>query len=369
MVSVGLDVGPLHGRRTGIGNAVAWVLDDLDDRPGLDIVPYVVSARAKLAPPQRRLPLPGAVAHRLWAMPSAPPMDRFLGRPDVVHGTNYVVPPTRCPRVVSVYDCWFLEHPELAGPDVRRAGAVLRRAVADGAAVLTSSEATAARVRALLGGDRVHAAHLGPPPIEPWTPGSADAASAGGGLAERLTDRTFVLALGTVERRKDLPTLVAAFEQLAENHPDALLVLAGADGDAATELAGRVDRLDARTAARVIRADTVDRSLKAWLLHHAAALAYPSLDEGFGFPVLEAQQAGVPVVASNAGSIAEIAGDGALFGPPGDADALAANLHAVLDGAAVRDALVDRGTANLGRFSWRATGDAYLALYEELANR
>src|SRR6056297_1188666 len=81
MVSVAIDSGPLHGPRTGIGNAVAWTLDALaalpDDR-GVDLRPYVVSMRARTTPPERRLPIPAAVAHRLWARTSIGRVDRFL---------------------------------------------------------------------------------------------------------------------------------------------------------------------------------------------------------------------------------------------------------------------------------------------------
>ncbi len=363
MVRVAIDVGPLHGHRTGIGNAVAWVLDELEDRPELTLLPYVTSTRARLAPPQRRLPVPAALAQRAWSRSRRPAMDRWLGHPDVVHGTNYVVPPTRCPDVVSVYDCWFLEHPELASATVRRAAAVLRRAVDGGAHVLTSSEATAARARELLGTTRVRSVHLGPPPPATCSP---PATSTGRALVERLTGWRFVLALGTVERRKNLPTLVSAFERLAEDVPDVVLVIAGRSGDSGDELTRRVGRLAPANARRVIRAEDVDHGSKSWLLRHAAALAYPSLDEGFGFPILEAQQAGTPVVASNAGSIPEVAGAGALLGRAGDAETLAANLHAVLTDGAACAALVDRGRSNVARFDWRVTGDEYVALYREL---
>ena len=103
-VRVAIDVGPLHGQRTGIGHAVAGVigaLSVLGPTDGVDrvtVMPYVTSTRAEREPSQRRLPMPAAAALRLWARSSVP-VDRWLGRPDVVHGTNYVVPPTNCPRV------------------------------------------------------------------------------------------------------------------------------------------------------------------------------------------------------------------------------------------------------------------------------
>jgi len=366
MVQVAIDAGPLYGPRTGIGNAVEWTIDALrrhhpepNDPDGVDLLPYVTSMRARLKDHERRLPVPAAVAHRLWSRRSAPPMDRWLGHPDVVHGTNYVVPPARVPRVVSVYDCWFLDHPAEAHPDVLRAGAVLRRSIADGAHVVTSSRATTERLDSFFDAPRVTTIPLGPPPRDPDDRRTAPA------LGD--PDAPFVLALGTVERRKNLPTLVRAFERLASEHPTAQLRIAGRDGDDAAALAAAIDRLPRSVHERVIRHTTVDEPVKRWLLEHAAVLAYPSLDEGFGFPILEAQRAGTPVVASSAGSIPEVAGGGALLCLPRDDVALAAQLLWAIDNPTKRAELIQRGHDNLDRFSWQHTAAALSDLYLRLA--
>ncbi|HUS41371.1 MAG TPA: glycosyltransferase family 1 protein [Ilumatobacteraceae bacterium] len=359
MLRVAIDVGPTHGRRTGIGNAVAWTVDALAEREGIDLRRYVTSARARLGTSERRIPMPAAMALRLWAHRSAP-MDRWLDHPEVVHGTNYVVPPTRCARVVSVYDCWFLEHPEDAEPDVLRAAAVLRRAVADGAHVVTSSDATTRRVRTLLDTDRVRTVLLGAPPAEPDEAASVEPL----GLPQ-LSE--FVLALGTIERRKNLPTLVDAFGRLAREHASVRLVIAGAAGNDVAAVDRAIARLSPETAERVVRTGIVDDATKRWLLTHARALVYPSLDEGFGFPILEAQQAGTPVVASTAGSIPQIAGAAALLSPARDAEALAANLYWIVTNDGMHAKLVRRGHANVARFSWASTAAQYHQMYRELA--
>ena len=165
-----------------------------------------------------------------------PRIDRWTRGADVVHGTNYVVPPTSLPSVVSVYDCWFLRHPELATPVVRRAGRRLRRAVEHGAWVHASSDATAAEVRTLLGTDRVVTVHLGTP-AGPAAGGRAAAPS----HRRRLGGRPFVLAIGTEERRKDLVRLVAAFAGRLDDGA-VRLVLAGAPGDASPHSTPRSQR-------------------------------------------------------------------------------------------------------------------------------
>jgi glycosyltransferase involved in cell wall biosynthesis len=366
-VRVAIDVGPLHGQRTGIGQAVAGMVGALSatgESAGLTdrvtLMPYVTSTRADREPSQRRLPIPAAAAIRLWSRNSAPTVDRWLGRPDLVHGTNYVVPPTRCPRVVSVYDCWFLEHPRDVDANVRRAAAVLRRSVMDGAHVVTSSTATTSRVRELLATDRVHTIHLGPPPV-PTIPAEDRPAS----LPE-LDGGPFILALGTVERRKNIPTLVAAFGRLAREHEHVRLVIAGTAGNDAPAVDRAVSRLDTAAAARVIRLGPVSDAEKNWLLANARALAYPSLDEGFGFPILEAQQLGTPVVASTAGSIPEITGSAALLSAPLDSEALAANLYWVVNSDDMHAKLARRGHTNLRRFTWSATADRLIGLYRSL---
>jgi glycosyltransferase involved in cell wall biosynthesis len=288
--------------------------------------------------------------------------ERWIGRPDVVHGTNYVAPPTTLPTAISVYDCWFLDHPVDAVADVRRAAEVLKRAVGDGAHVVTSSQATATRVGELLATDRVEVVHLGPPPPPlPLPTGSATGVVAG------LEGKPFIVALGTIERRKNYPALVRAFERLAGEHADAQLVIAGAPGDDLAATMRSVDALREPVRRRIRMMGPVDEATKSWLIGKARALAYPSLDEGFGFPILEAQMAGTPVVASTAGSIPEIAGSAALLSPPDDVDALAANLFWMLISDDMSEKMVRRGHDNVDRFSWDRTAAALSAMYHSLA--
>ena len=244
-LNVALDVSPLLGPLTGIGAAVRQMVIALGEQPDVALTPYACSFRGKLQPGTTRLPLPAAVAQRMWARLPGPRVDRWLEPAQVVHGTNYVVPPSRLPRVVTVYDCWFLRNAADASPDVTRAGQVLRRAVASGAMVHTSSEATANAVRDLLNTDRVEAIPLAPLPldvfdVEPHAP-----------VAE-LVGVPYVLALGTLERRKNLPRLVAAFGQIASAHPDLRLALAGTDGDDRGAINTAIDALNASARARVL---------------------------------------------------------------------------------------------------------------------
>ena len=139
----------------------------------------------------------------------------------------------------------------------------------------------------------------------------------------------YILAIGTAEPRKDLPALVRAFDHIAADHDDLSLVLAGPPGWGEDALAAAVASSPSRD--RVIRTGWLDAPVLAALLRRAALLAYPSVYEGFGFPPLQAMAAGVPVVATRAGSLPEVLGDAAVLVEVGDADALAGALDRVLD--------------------------------------
>jgi glycosyltransferase involved in cell wall biosynthesis len=351
-----IDVGPLYGHRTGVGVAVAGMVGALNERSDVALDPYLISFRTDPEPGHRRLPLPGIAASHLWSRADRPGADRWLPDCDVVHGTNYVAPPSRLPTVVSVYDCWFLEHPDLAVPIVRRAGRTLRRVVDRGGWVHTSSETTAARVGDLLDTDRVATVHLGPPaPI----PESSDLAEPP--AARDLAGRPFVVAIGTEERRKDLPLLVEAFARVTVD--DAVLVLAGAAGDQTGEVGAAIEAQSGAVRDRIHRLGPVTEPAKHWLLRHASVLAYPSRDEGFGFPILEAQLAGTPVVARAVGAIPEVAGDGAELVRNDSAECLGDALDRVLTDGATRLRLLEAGHRNLHRFSWAATAAGLSDLY------
>src|SRR3954454_8074653 len=314
-MKVAIDVAPLVGPRTGIGHSVARLVEELAAlADGPSLYRYVVSFRAQLPPDWHRLPVPAGLALRTWGRTGRPNARRWLDGADVVHGTNFVAPPTGLPTVVTVHDCSLVTRPDLVNPVVRRFVPVLRRAIAAGAWVHTPSASVADRVRELLGPERVRAVHPGPPdrpgPLGPPLPG--------------VDERPYVLAVATREPRKNLPRLVDAFGLLHAEQPDVALVLLGAPGPDQPHVDAAIARLPRSAAEAVLLTDWVPDDQRTTVLMSAAVLAYPSIDEGFGLPLLEAMQAGVPVVAAAAGAIPEVAGDAALLVPPDDTGALAA---------------------------------------------
>ena len=158
-----------------------------------------------------------------------------------------------------------------------------------------------------------------------------------------------------------------AFGEVAARHDDVALVLAGPPGWGEEALAAAVAASPAR--ARIVRTGWVEEPDLAALLTRATVLAYPSLYEGFGFPPLQAMRAGVPVVASRAGSLPEVLGDGALMVDPGDHGGLVEALDSCLSDEALRAGLVAAGAAWSARFSWERCGAGLEELYRDAAGR
>jgi glycosyltransferase involved in cell wall biosynthesis len=359
---VAIDVGSLVGRPTGVGRFTACLVDALDalaEPPQL--VRYVLSGRAELPPGVRRLPYPARAALVAWGRIGRPRPRWALRGVDVVHGTNFVAPPGPWATVITVHDCSPLTHPERVSPVVRSFVPVLRRAVAAGAWVHTPSDYLIAQAAELLGTRRVRTVpHGAPVAVAPTGPpaGLAPALAA-------LDGRPYVLAVGTIEPRKNLVRLVDAFGRLAPSRHDLHLVLAGPPGADQPAVDAAVDRLPSAVRPRVVIAGWVEDPVREWLLARASVFAYPSLDEGFGLPVLEAFAAGVPTVAARAGSLPEVAGDAALLADPLDVDALAGALADAFDDPEIRQRLVRAGRARLGHFDWSATAAAMAELYRD----
>ncbi|HEX3839772.1 MAG TPA: glycosyltransferase family 1 protein [Acidimicrobiales bacterium] len=367
-LAVALDATPLLGRSTGVGAFCAGALGGLAARDDLDVSAFAISWRRRMGivahvPPgvsTRQRAMPDRPLRVAWSHSRLPPIEWFIGPQQVVHGTNFVVPPTRrAARVVTVHDLTVVRFPEMCGPATLEYPARIRRAVADGAWVHTDSEFVAAEVIDHFGVDpgRVRSVPLGIPGLGGSRPGAE--------LRFPLPEGTsrYVAAIGTVEPRKDYPSLVEAFTSVSRAHPEVALVIVGADGWGADRLADAIR--SSPVGERIVRPGYLDDDALAVTLQRAAALAYPSVYEGFGFPPLQAMAAGVPVVATAVGAIPEVVGDGAVLVRGGDSQALAEALVHVLDGGADIEALVARGRQRAAEFSWSRCAEGLDGLYRD----
>lgn len=362
MLTVALDATPLAGDRTGIGVAVAGIIRALASRGDLDLIGYGLTGsgwrqvRSHLPPGVRpaRGPMPAGALLRIWGSLSLPPVELWAGRVDVVHGTNFVVPPAlRARRLVTVWDLTAVLYPELCTPTSRRYPQLVQRAIDQGAWVHTGAQSVAAEIVDHFGAD--------PDRIFVVPPG-VDARATGTPTAGTQAP-PYILALGTVEPRKDFPGLVKAFDLIAREHPDVELWIAGPPGWGESRLSEALR--EARHSSRVRRLGWLEDVGE--VLRGAVLLAYPSVYEGFGLPPLEAMAAGVPVVATRAGSVPEVTGDAAVLVAPGDPAALAEGISRVLGDEALRAALIQRGHERVGKFNWEACASGLCDAYGTIA--
>jgi glycosyltransferase involved in cell wall biosynthesis len=374
---ISLDVSAIPDRPAGAGRYVLELVRALgvETTPGLQLLSRRgdVHRWHELAPShQVRDVVPTARPVRLaYERVALSRQIRRLGV-DVHHAPHYTMPGhCRVPVVVTVHDLTFFDAPELhERSKVAFFTRAIRRAAAEAAAIVCVSERTSARLRELceVRGPVVVAPHgvdherFGP---EEPSPGSDARHLASLGLDER---RAQIVYVGTLEPRKGLLELLDAFGVLARELPELDLVLVGQRG-------WGLEAFDARLASSPARGRihlpgyVPDAAIPA-LLRRASVVAYPSIEEGFGLPALEALACGAPLVTTLGSVMAELCGDAPWLVAPGDARSLVVGLREALGASDPERA--KRRALGLGRaqgFSWPITAERHLEAYELAASR
>ena len=312
------------------------------------------------APNFRRLNTFTPSHHRLerWAL-SAELAPRHL---DIYHTPDAILPARAARRHVStVHDLHYLHYPQFMTADSRRyyAGQIgwsVRRADH----ILASSQATRADLVALLSvpEDKVTVHMLGVDDL--FQPAPAEAIQAC--RARWSLPAQYLLFVGTFEPRKNVPTLLHAYDRLRRDLPDAPpLVLAGRRGWLQDDIQRTVETL--ALGDWVIWVEDPPRDDLPALYSGAAALALPSHYEGFGLTALEAMACGTPPVVSDRSSLPEVVGDAGLLVDPDDAGSIADALRCLLTDSALRNALRDAGLARAAMFTWRRTAEIVREVY------
>ena len=300
----------------------------------------------------------------LWQRARLPlPVEHWTGPVDVLHAPDFVLPPARTRRtILTVHDLTFRIHPETAHARLRRyLEEAVPRSLRRAAHVLADSRSTAEDLERLM--------DVPPEKISVLYPGV-------GRQFRRVEDQErlatvkeryglpdeFILHLGTIEPRKNLRRLMAAFVKVrAASGRSIGLVLAGKPGWMSEEILAQ-----ARSTEGVILTGPVDEEDMPALYSLARGLAYPTLYEGFGFPPLEALACGTPVVASNTSSLPEILGEVAQQVDPVDTGAIAYALRRMLDEPEIARQAQRDGPTQAGRFTWSRAARQLLDLYEKL---
>ena len=356
----------------GVGRAVRGLARHLPAARGADEVVLFSFADERAQDPGPRGPdervagfPPGRWTRRAWRVLDAPPFDWLAGPADVYHFPNFVRPPlVRGSSVVTIYDVAFLRCPDTLEPrnlaHLRaRVPAAARRADA-----LIAISASAARSLA---------EGLGIPPERIFTvPPGVDPAFAPPPRArvDRLRKelglvRPYVLFVGTVEPRKNLPFLFDVFDAL--DGFDGELVVAGALGWKHAPVLERAR--SARRASAIRFLGRLEDDALGALYGGAEVFLFPSLDEGFGLPPLEAMACGAPVVAAAAGALPEVLGEAASVLPTSDPSAWGHAVRTLLDDSAERQRRVEAGRARSAEYTWERSAERTWAVYRALGGR
>lgn len=365
---IGVDIRPFYEPLTGVGWYLYYLLHELaknedielylfgdaritDDGPRLHAD---VPANAKLCTfdlrglPATRVSRPlTAGAYVGWIA---------LADCDLLFGANFFLPRLHAAvakrRVITVHDLTYKRFPELVQKEtLENLERQMMREIATADAIVCVSESTRRELLRYYDVDPSRAvtihSGLGRPAVsEPFE-----------GLPSR-----YVLFVSTIEPRKDLGTLIDAYERLRDRGPyDGSLVVVGKVGWKAREL---VPRLRGRG---IVHLDYVPASQLATIYERAEAFVFPSIYEGFGFPLLEAMARGVPAIAARSSSLPEIGGDAALYFEPRDVDGLVAQLRRVLSDGALREELSRRGRERAAEFRWERAARETLEVFRRVA--
>lgn len=350
--------------RSGVGLYTERLLRALHDlQCGDELLLATNRGRDDVDIPGRRVG-PQMPVRALW-MQTALPFQSMRLRPDIALYPNYLGPLVRtCPYVVTVHDMAVQLFPETFTFKKRvlqrsLLPAILRRADA----ILTPSASTRRDLLRLLGVDpqRVAVTHLAADPAFHRVPTEADEARvvAARGLPER-----YLLAVCTLEPRKNLVRLVQAFERIAGDHPGLRLLLVGGRG---WRDAGIQQALERSPARHLIDAPGYVAFDELQIIYRRAlALCYPSLYEGFGLPVVEAMASGAPVLVSRGSSLDEVAAGAAVTVDPLDVQAMAEGMDRLVRDEALRGRLRRQGLSRAAELSWTRTAQQTRAVFERV---
>lgn len=363
---VGVDVRPFYEPLTGVGWYLYYLLHELAKRDDVELFLFG-DARITDLGPRLHADLPKNATYCTFDLRGMP--ESRLARPltaaayvawlgltdcDVFFGANYFLPRLHGSvarrRVITIHDLTYKRFPELLQQEtLENLERHVSREIAIADAIVCVSESTRNDLLRYYQVDprKAFAIHSGL-----GTPAAAEPVD---GLPSR-----YILFVSTIEPRKDLGTLIDAFSSL-DDYPGSLVVV-GKIGWKSEQL---VPRLRGK---RIVHLDYLRASQLATVYKNAEAFVFPSLYEGFGFPLLEAMTHGVPTIAAHSSSLPEIGGDATLWFEPRDAAGLASQLRRLLGDEVLRNELIERGRRRAGEFRWERAAKETLDVLRRVAD-
>ena len=303
---------------------------------------------------------------RLWHRLKIPlPVEQFTGRIDLYHATDFVLPPTlpSTKTLLTVHDLSFVRVPETASPSLKAyLDRVVPLSVKRADHILADSQATkndlielyavkSKKISVLLTGvdKRFKPSNTGEMTIR---------------NKYSVGDRPYLFTIGTVQPRKNYARIIQSLAKLREEGHDLDLVIAGGHGWLADPIYQTIQETQMTDYVKLIGfADDEDIPT---LYTNAECVVFPSLYEGFGYPVLEGMACGTPVITSNISSLPEVAGDAALMVNPYDVDAITNAIRSIITDDELRKTLTERGFEQIKHFTWEKSAQQLHQIYTDL---
>ncbi len=305
---------------------------------------------------------------RIWHRTKLPlPIEILMGQIDLFHATDFTLPPTlpSTRTIVTVHDLSFVRVSDTASPKLKKyLDKLVPRSINNATHVIADSKATkddlidlydtpSNKITVLLSGinSRYHKI-------------TNNYSSMTMRNKYDIPDVPYIFSIGTIQPRKNYSRLIQALKLLRQSGYDLHLVIAGGKGWLEDEMYKTLDETQLHEAVHLIGFADDEDVVK--LYNAAECVAFPSLYEGFGFPVLEGMACGTPVLTSNVSSLPEVAGDAAIMVDPYDIEAIAEGLRQLIDDSDLRKTLIERGFQQASKFTWENSAKNLLKIYQNV---
>ncbi|WP_424098423.1 glycosyltransferase family 4 protein [Moorena producens] len=398
MIKIAVDATPIRPRLSGIGMYALNLIQALHKLQGQEdfklSVAYQPSVRKWLSRDWsflevltrhleiknieiKTIPLPVTISSLLATVPNPilPYCEQYLGNPDIVHGTDHVVYPCRKSlRVMTIHDLTFIKYPQYVNSIVKSYTARVKQCLRWTDLVITVSQSTKQdivnylrvnpdKIKVIPQASRYSTLDLPNTLNLPNTKVESLLKSVNYDFAQ-----PYILFVSTLEPRKNINTLIAAFNYLKQRHQiEHQLVLIGQKGWSYESIFAAIASSPWKH--HIHHLGYLSDQLVAWFYSNADVFVYPSYYEGFGLPVLEAMTLGAPVVTSNTSSLPEVAGDAAILIDPNQPIELADAIVKVTSNSSLREELIRKGKERAMLFSWERTARETLAAYTSLVGK
>lgn len=364
---IGIDARLVYYSRAGIGQYILQLTDALASQCDRDEFIMLQSRKDDTTITDH----PYFNRASIWT-PSHHPLEQWTLRfevnrlsLDLLHSPDFIPPLSRnCRSVITIHDLAFLLYPHFLTKESARYYGQIDQAVRSADHIIAVSHSTKRDLIRLLGVSErkitvIHeAANKIYRPIDKRIARQRVAQDYG-------IDYDYILFVSTIEPRKNLPTLIQAYQKLSDSYKcDERLVIAGTKGWLSEEVFTSIEKLGLKDKVRFL--GRVPSEALLHLYNAAILLVHPSFYEGFGLPPLEAMTCGVPVIVSNVSSLPEVVGDAAEMIDPNEADELTVAMHRVLTNEAHRRCMIDKGLKRAANFSWQRAAKETLEVYRRV---